>query len=182
MRYVFLISVALLTLVYGCASNSADKKFTLEQNEQIVGDPQSLKYLAEQTANVNFSIDNETAGDVERKGSYKIKGKKYEVFANNKNFQQIGEASWYGPNFHGKKTASGERFDMYAMTAAHKTLPLGTMVEVTNLKTGAKIRVRINDPGPFHGGRIIDLSKAAAQKLGIISNGKGKVHIKSIQQ
>lgn len=179
-----LIFVAVVLTIYGCASDNprAFSRITLEQNEQIVGDPQSLKYLAEQTSEVEFSIDNETAADVSKKGSYKIKGKKYEIFANNKNFQQIGEASWYGPNFHGKKTASGERYDMYAMTAAHKTLPLGTMVEVTNLENGRKIRVRINDRGPFHGGRIIDLPKAAAQKLGIIRAGKGKVHIKSVVQ
>ena len=79
---------------------------------------------------------------------------------------QCGGASWYGPGFHGKKTASGERFNENAMTAAHKTLPLGTDVKVTNQRTGKSIKVTINDRGPFVKGRIIDLSKAAAARLG----------------
>ena len=88
---------------------------------------------------------------------------------------QCGGASWYGPGFHGKKTASGERFNENAMTAAHKTLPLGTIVKVTNQRTGKSIKVTINDRGPFAKGRIIDLSKAAAAKLGTKNAGVGKV-------
>ena len=84
-------------------------------------------------------------------------------------------ASWYGPRFHGKKTANGERFNMYAMTAAHKTLPLSSYVEVTNLKNHRSIVVRINDRGPYHGKRAIDLSYAAAKELGI--SGLGSVQI-----
>lgn len=118
--------------------------------------------------------------DITHKYRYKVRGKHYNVFKSSKNFQQTGSASWYGPGFHGKKTANGEIYDMYAMTAAHKTLPLGTRVQVTNLSNGRKIIVRINDRGPFHGGRIIDLSKAAAQKLHIIQSGHAKVHIKTI--
>lgn len=162
------IFLGLILMIFGCTSSkntNTTQMLTLEQHEEIVGNPQSLKYLAEQTSAVEFSIDNETATDVSRKGSYKIKGKKYEVFANNKNFQQIGEASWYGPNFHGKKTASGERFDMYAMTAAHKTLPLGTTVEVTNLKNGQKIRVRINDQGPVSWRQNYRLVKSGCPKI-----------------
>jgi rare lipoprotein A len=84
-------------------------------------------------------------------------------------------ASWYGPRFHGKRTANGERFNMYAMTAAHKTLPLSSYVEVTNLKNHRSIIVRINDRGPYHGKRAIDLSYAAAKQLGI--KGTGPVQI-----
>jgi len=84
-------------------------------------------------------------------------------------------ASWYGPRFHGKKTANGERFNMYAMTAAHKTLPLSSYAEVTNLKNHRSIVVRINDRGPYHGKRAIDLSYAAAKELGI--SGLGSVQI-----
>ena len=90
---------------------------------------------------------------------------------------QCGGASWYGPGFHGKKTASGERFNQNAMTAAHKTLPLGSVVKVTNQHTGKSIEVKINDRGPFAKGRIIDLSKAAAAKLGPQAAGVGKVCI-----
>lgn len=86
-----------------------------------------------------------------------------------------GTASWYGPGFHGRTAASGERFNQNAMTAAHKTLPFDTKVRVTNQKTGKSVVVRISDRGPYYGGRIIDLSKAAAKALGIIKAGTGKV-------
>lgn len=94
--------------------------------------------------------------------------------------EQCGGASWYGPGFHGKTAASGETFNQNAMTAAHKTLPFGTVVRVTNQKTGKSVTVKINDRGPYHGGRIIDLSKAAADKLGIIAAGTGKVCIATV--
>ncbi|MGY0399369.1 MAG: septal ring lytic transglycosylase RlpA family protein [Ostreibacterium sp.] len=109
---------------------------------------------------------------------YQVRGKRYKVFKSANAFQEIGMASWYGPGFNGRRTANGEIYNMYAMTAAHKTLPLGTKVQVTNLSTGKKVIVRINDRGPFHGGRIIDLSKKAAQKLGVIKQGSVRVHIK----
>lgn len=115
------------------------------------------------------------------KYSYRVKGKVYRVLANANNFVQTGIASWYGPGFHKKKTASGERFNMYALTAAHKTLPLGSQVQVTNLANGKKVTLRINDRGPFYRNRIIDVSKKAAQKLGFISRGETKVKIKVIK-
>lgn len=86
-----------------------------------------------------------------------------------------GESSWYGRPFHGRRTASGERYDMYGMTAAHKTLPFGTLVQVTNLENDKKVIVRINDRGPFIHRRVLDLSYAAAQKLGFALNGKANV-------
>ncbi len=86
-----------------------------------------------------------------------------------------GGASWYGPGFHGKRTANGERFNTHALTAAHKTLPFGSRVRVTNERTGRSVVVRINDRGPFAGGRVIDLSKAAAQAVGISGVGKVKL-------
>ena len=93
---------------------------------------------------------------------------------------QDGVASWYGPGFHGKKTASGETFDQYAMTAAHRKLPLGTQVRVTNLRNGREVEVEINDRGPYVQGRIIDLSKAAAQKLGLLDPGIARVRVEVI--
>jgi rare lipoprotein A len=95
--------------------------------------------------------------------------------------QMEGEASWYGPGFQGKKTANGERFNMYSMTAAHKTLPFNTIVEVTDLDTGKKIKVRINDRGPYAKGRIIDLSKKAAEKLGVLKKGHARVKLRIIK-
>lgn len=96
-------------------------------------------------------------------------------------YDQVGIASWYGPGFHGKRTASGEIYDMYAMTAAHKTLPFGTIVKVVDLDTGRWVVVRINDRGPFVPGRIIDLSYAAAQKLGILEKGIARVGLKILK-
>ena len=88
---------------------------------------------------------------------------------------QCGTASWYGPGFNGRPTASAERFNQNAMTAAHPSLPFGTIVSVRNQKTGKVVKVRINDRGPYVGGRVIDLSKAAATKLGMIQAGTAKV-------
>lgn len=82
-----------------------------------------------------------------------------------------GKASWYGPGFHGRKTANGEKFNMYAMTAAHKTLPLGTMIKVTNKDNGEELVVRVNDRGPYIKGRVLDLSRGAAAKLGFEDQG-----------
>lgn len=88
-----------------------------------------------------------------------------------------GLASWYGPGFYGKKTASGERFKKNEMTAAHKTLPFGTHVRVRSISTGREVSVRINDRGPFKKGRVIDLSYAAAKKLGILQKGMDRVEV-----
>ena len=95
--------------------------------------------------------------------------------------EQIGVASWYGPGFHGNKTASGEVFDMHARTAAHRTLPFGTLVRVTRLDSGASTVVRINDRGPTKRDRVIDLSNGAAQDLNLVKDGLARVRIDIIQ-
>lgn len=96
-------------------------------------------------------------------------------------YDQVGTASWYGPDFHGQRTSSGEIYNMHEMTAAHKTLPFDTWVKVVDLKTGNSVLVRITDRGPFIPGRIIDLSKAAAQKLEIIDTGTARVGLKVVR-
>ncbi len=111
---------------------------------------------------------------------YDVLGKRYYTLNSSKGYHEKGIASWYGKKFHGKRTSSGEIYDMYAMTAAHKTLPLPTYVEVTNLANGKKVIVRVNDRGPFHDNRLIDLSYTAAKKLDIISHGTGSVEIRAI--
>lgn len=93
----------------------------------------------------------------------------------------VGVASFYGPGFHGKKTASGERFNMYDLTAAHKTIPFNTKVKVTNIENNKSVVVRINDRGPYKKGRIIDLSKSAAEKIGLIQSGTAKVKLTIIK-
>ncbi|MGD9301921.1 MAG: septal ring lytic transglycosylase RlpA family protein [Desulfobacterales bacterium] len=108
---------------------------------------------------------------------YKVFGKWYQPLPDSKGFRQRGIASWYGKDFHGKKTSNGEIYDMYAMTAAHKTLPLGTYVQVHNLENNRKIEVRVNDRGPFVRGRIIDLSYTAAKDIGIVGPGTARVEV-----
>lgn len=111
---------------------------------------------------------------------YLALGREYTPLATSKGYKAEGLASWYGRRFNGKRTASGETYNMYAMTAAHPTLPLPSYARVTSLATGKSVVVRINDRGPFHKGRIIDLSYTAAHKLGIVQGGSGRVEVESI--
>lgn len=107
---------------------------------------------------------------------------KIERMVNDNIWDAKGVASWYGGKFHGRKTASGERYNMYAMTAAHRTLPFGSIVKVTDAESGKTVYVKITDRGPFHGNRIIDLSRGAANKLGIINAGTCKIRLTVIQR
>jgi len=112
---------------------------------------------------------------------YSVFGVRYTPMTSRTPFVQEGRASWYGRKFHGALTANGETYDMYAMSGAHKTLPLPSYVRVTNLANGRQVVVRVNDRGPFHSGRIIDLSYAAAYKLGYLSQGSTRVRIELVQ-
>ena len=111
---------------------------------------------------------------------YEVNGQLYTPLADHTGFAQEGTASWYGPDFHGKLTSNGEVYNMYSMTAAHKTLPLGVYVRVHNLANGRQAVVRINDRGPFVKGRIIDLSYAAAKNLGVVGPGTAPVRIEAL--
>lgn len=111
---------------------------------------------------------------------YSVLGRTYEVLATADGYRERGIASWYGNKFHGKRTSSGEPYDMYKMTAAHKTLPIPVHVRVTNLDNGKTVIVRVNDRGPFKDGRIIDLSYAAAHKLGMTGAGTARVEVTAI--
>ncbi|MFA9419122.1 MAG: septal ring lytic transglycosylase RlpA family protein [Gammaproteobacteria bacterium] len=113
--------------------------------------------------------------------SYVVAGKRYHVLDSADGFKQRGIASWYGKKFHGRKTSSGEVYNMYAMTAAHKTLPIPVYVRVKNLSNGRSIIVKVNDRGPFVEGRIIDLSYTAAQKLDITGAGTARVEIATLR-
>jgi rare lipoprotein A len=113
--------------------------------------------------------------------SYIVFGKRYHTLADGRDYRARGIASWYGSKFHGQRTSSGEPYDMYAMTAAHKTLPLPSYARVTNLKNNHSIVVKVNDRGPFHENRLIDLSYTAAWKLGIIGEGTGLVEVTALQ-
>lgn len=112
--------------------------------------------------------------------SYVVNGERYYPIPDSYGFIQTGKASWYGEKFHGKPTASGEIYDMYKKSAAHKTLPLGTFVEIINLENNRHTVARINDRGPFVKGRIIDLSYAAAKEIALIGPGTGEVRISAM--
>ena len=111
---------------------------------------------------------------------YRVAGNYYYVMKDARNYEERGIASWYGTKFHKQRTSSGERYNMLGMTAAHKTLPLPTYVEVTNLKNGKQIIVKVNDRGPFAPNRIIDLSYVAAKKLEMLGHGTTYVNVKAI--
>lgn len=150
-------------------------------------DRKALKDIDFTRPNLRNLVESNAKGDVITKSSgrksysYTVLGKRYQTLADSKGFEQQGPASWYGNPFHGRKTANGETYDMNEMTAAHKELPLGTRVEVTNLSNGRKVVVRINDRGPFHGNRVLDLSRAAAQELGTLNAGVAQVQIRALQ-
>ncbi len=119
-------------------------------------------------------------GDLPR--PYVVRGKRYYPLSDADGFVQYGKASWYGGKFHGRPTASGETFDMYEPSAAHKTLPLGTLVSIKNLSNNKQITVRINDRGPFVKGRVVDLSYAAGREIGLIGPGVADVRIVALAE
>lgn len=113
--------------------------------------------------------------------NYKVDGKQYNVLQTSSGYRARGTASWYATKFHKQRTSSGEAYDMYALTAAHKTLPLPSYIRVKNLDNGRSVVVRVNDRGPFHSNRVIDLSYAAAVKLGIFPKGTANVEIEAVK-
>ncbi|MFC3551331.1 septal ring lytic transglycosylase RlpA family protein [Lysobacter cavernae] len=125
-------------------------------------------------------VTAEPRSKVGNRPSYTVLGKTYRVLADHSDYLERGTASYYGQKFHGRRTSNLEVYDMYAFTAAHKTLPLPSFARVTNLDNGKSVTVRVNDRGPFHDGRIIDLSYAAAVKLGITQRGTGRVEVRAL--
>lgn len=125
-------------------------------------------------------VTNELPSKVGNRSPYSVLGKKYEVMQRVDGYVEQGTASYYGNKFHGRRTSNQEVYDMYAFTAAHKTLPLPSFARVTNLDNGKSVVVRVNDRGPFHEGRVIDLSYAAAVKLGITQRGTGRVEVRAL--
>lgn len=127
-------------------------------------------------------VTNEPRSAVGNRSPYEVLGKRYVVMDNPGDYIERGTASYYGSKFHGRLTSNKEVYDMYAFTAAHKTLPLPSFALVTNTDTGQSVVVRVNDRGPFHDGRVIDLSYAAAVKLGITDKGTGNVEVRGLTE
>lgn len=166
-RFIILVSTMVaLMLLSGCASLNKLNPF-----------PQHIY-----SSGGGYS-SGKSGGAVDRSGKtkpYTIAGKRYYPLQTAAGYDTVGTASWYGSDFHGRKTANGEIYDMYGVSAAHKTLPLGTRVHVTNLENGRDVVLVINDRGPFVRGRIIDLSYGAARRLDIVQKGTAKVRVKAI--
>lgn len=137
-------------------------------------------FYVDETKIPNATPKPEKLSKYGNKPTYRVFGKRYFVLRTNRNYEAVGIASWYGTLYHNRRTSSGERYNMLAMTAAHRSLPLPTYVEVTNLLNHRKVIVKVNDRGPFHSNRIIDLSYVAAKKLGMIGRGTTYVRVKAI--
>ncbi|MBD9370019.1 septal ring lytic transglycosylase RlpA family protein [Xanthomonas sp. XNM01] len=126
-------------------------------------------------------VVDEPRSPVGNRSPYTVLGKQYRVLERPHGYVEQGTASYYGAKFHGRRTSNQEVYDMYAFTAAHKTLPLPSFARVTNLDNGESVVVRVNDRGPFHEGRVVDLSYAAAVRLGIVQRGTGRVEVRALQ-
>jgi len=165
--------------------SSCSGKFV--SHDQLTDDPQASRYSISQDKAPEKALSADQIATVTprkeplskhgNKSPYTVNGKSYRIMSSAEGYSAEGLASWYGAKFHGHSTSNGETFDMNKISAAHKTLPLPTWVRVTNLDNGKSIDVRVNDRGPFHGGRVIDLSYAAAVKLGYQDKGTAKVRI-----
>ena len=169
-------ALALAALLAGCASSPEvdhSSRYTIKQDRAPSGSFDASG-LADATPRYE---QPRSAGN---KSPYTVWGKRYHVMDSNEGYVQRGTASWYGEKFHGHKTSNGEVFDMYAMSAAHKSLRIPGYARVTNLDNGRSVIVRVNDRGPFHGDRLIDLSYAAAKKLGYQSRGTARVEVAAI--
>jgi len=171
MKRLILLAAIAVFLIAGCAG---DKKKDVES----VDGPSSRHITA---ADVKDAVPKkEPLARYGNHSPYTVLGKTYTVMRSSKGYHERGIASWYGTKFHGRRTSSGELYDMHLATAAHKSLPLPTYAEVTNLDNGRKMVVKINDRGPFHEDRIIDLSYAAAIKLGVDKTGTARIDVRAI--
>ncbi|KJY92750.1 lipoprotein [Vibrio neptunius] len=160
-----------VTTLVGCSS-TPDKRYSID--DDIAPDaPISVEHIEDAHPQYEpYSLGGNS--------DYTLRGQRYEIIKEPQGFTQEGVASWYGKKFHGHQTSNGEVYDMYSMSAAHKTLPIPSYVKVTNKDNGRSAVVRVNDRGPFHQGRIIDLSFAAATKLDVIHTGTANVTIEVI--
>ena len=164
------LALALALLLVACAGDS-------RKGEEVDG-PSTRKLTPSEVADAKPRP--EPLARYGNRSPYEVLGKSYTVMASSAGYREKGIASWYGSKFHGRRTSSGEVFDMHLATAAHRSLPLPTYAEVTNLENGKRVIVKINDRGPFHDDRLIDLSYGAAIRLGMIGNGTARVEVRAI--
>jgi rare lipoprotein A len=177
----FISILAIGLFITGCANTSGPKK---PKNPNEGRYKVTKDYGPDAVVDVSHVKDAVPKVEALSRGGnrseYEVLGKVYSVMSSAKGFKEQGGASWYGKKFHGYKTANGDKYDMYGMSAAHKSLPIPTYLRVTNLANDQQVIVRVNDRGPFHKGRIIDLSYAAAAKLDMLDKGTAQVAIEAI--
>jgi rare lipoprotein A len=164
--------MALILLLAACSSSS-DRRYKMSDDAAPKHTPDVTKV---EDAHPRFEPYSRGGN----RKSYTVRGKTYSVLDTGKGYQQAGVASWYGAKFHGHLTSNGETYDMYSMSAAHKTLPLPSYARITNLANSKSVIVRVNDRGPFHDDRLIDLSYAAAHRLDMLKTGTAKVNVEVI--
>ncbi|KDC54079.1 septal ring lytic transglycosylase RlpA family protein [Pseudoalteromonas sp. S3431] len=165
-----LITVFLILTLSACSSSS--NRYHMRHDSAPLRAPTALE--------MQDAIITDVTKSASASRPYTVLGKSYSPMLDESGYSEEGIASWYGRKFHGYHTSNGETYDMFAMTAAHKTLPLPSFVKVTNTANGKSVIVRVNDRGPFHDDRIIDLSYAAAYKLGYYTHGTARVKLEAV--
>ncbi|WP_206484596.1 septal ring lytic transglycosylase RlpA family protein [Thalassotalea sp. G2M2-11] len=165
-----LIIISIILFLHGCSSQYG--RYQQRHDSTPTRQPTSTE--------LRDAIPRAEAKSRGGNSNYQVRGKHYQVLSSAKNFKEHGVASWYGNKFHGHLTSNGEIYNMYGMSAAHKNLPLPTYVKVTNKANNKSVIVRVNDRGPFHQNRIIDLSYSAAYKLDMLTTGTANVVIEAI--
>lgn len=169
-----LLVFAFIVMLAGCSSTGSNSGRYSMKHDKAPERPVDVSHVKDAVPRV----EPKSRGG--NKSPYTVLGKQYYVMPNAQGYVATGTASWYGRKFHGHKTSNGEVYDMYKMSAAHKSLPLPTYLKVTNVDNNRQVVVRVNDRGPFHGDRMIDLSYAAASKLDMLSKGTANVRIEAI--
>jgi len=180
LRRAALLVAALLAAGCGTAPRDEGRGASGERKPSYYLDDGPPETVPEHLASVPDAVPADEPFHRFANRPYTVFGVSYLPVVNKEPSKQRGIASWYGKKFHGNKTASGEIYDMFAMTAAHKTLPIPSFARVTNVRTGKSVVVRINDRGPFHGDRVIDLSYAAAARIDIAASGSGLVEVERV--
>ena len=171
----------LFSLLVGCATQSPSNSGLYDQDHDAA--PRLSATALEQLANLENPLVVDLSPSARgNPASYSVWGKEYAILPSSEGYLEEGNASWYGTKFHGRSTSSGEPFDMFTLTAAHRSLPIPVFARVTNLANGQSTILRINDRGPFHSNRIIDLSYAAAVKLDFHEKGTARVRVETINE
>lgn len=167
---VLIVSV----IIVGCSSSGTNNGRYSMRHDKAPDQPVDVSHVKDAVP----KVEPRSRGG--NKSPYTVLGKQYYIMNSSLGYREVGTASWYGKKFHGHQTSNGEIYDMYKMSAAHKSLPIPTYVRVTNLENNRQVIVRVNDRGPFHGNRLIDLSYAAASKLDMLKKGTARVRIEAI--